>query len=196
MEIKYLREFRENCINWSIKNGIAADSNPDAQAAKLIEESGELATAVRNKQLLKIADAIGDIMVVICVIGSLDHSVNVDIENTHINHYEVSEPRDRSSAFSVLSNVGQLIGSCLTEIDCLLKYCEQDDSYKLSVYDLISSLMDLASLFNLDFKECLDGAWNEIKDRQGLMKDGIFYKKDDFTPEMLEEWTKLQQIAG
>lgn len=196
MKIKFLKDFRENCINWSIKNGIASGSTFDAQAAKLIEEEGELATAVRNKQLLKIADAIGDIMVVICVIGSLDHRVNVDIENTHINYYAMSEPRDVKSAFSLLSNIGQLIGRCLTQLDHVQQTDEVSKAYKLSVYDLINSLMNLASLYNLDFGECLDGAWSEIKDRQGLMKDGIFYKKDDFTPEMLEEWTKLQQIAG
>jgi len=32
---------------------------------------------------------------------------------------------------------------------------------------------------NLDIKECLEVAWDDIKDRKGKMVDGIFVKESD-----------------
>lgn len=37
----------------------------------------------------------------------------------------------------------------------------------------------LAKQCNMNIEDCIDVAWNEIKDRKGKMIDGIFVKEED-----------------
>jgi NTP pyrophosphatase (non-canonical NTP hydrolase) len=46
--------------------------------------------------------------------------------------------------------------------------------------DMIVVLINIAERNNLSLQECLERAWNDIKDRKGKMSDGIFIKEDDF----------------
>jgi NTP pyrophosphatase (non-canonical NTP hydrolase) len=45
--------------------------------------------------------------------------------------------------------------------------------------DAVVVLTILASQCNVNIEECIDVAWNEIKDRKGRMVDGIFIKQED-----------------
>ena len=45
--------------------------------------------------------------------------------------------------------------------------------------DMIVVLINIAERNNLTLKECLEKAWNDIKDRKGKMVDGIFIKEGD-----------------
>ena len=46
-----------------------------------------------------------------------------------------------------------------------------------SIGDCAVVLIILAAQYGVTFEECLDYAWNEIKDRTGKLEDGLF-KKD------------------
>ena len=45
--------------------------------------------------------------------------------------------------------------------------------------DMIVVLINIAERNNLTLQECLEKAWNDIKDRKGKMVDGIFIKEGD-----------------
>jgi hypothetical protein len=45
--------------------------------------------------------------------------------------------------------------------------------------DMIVVLINIAERNNLTLKECLEKAWDDIKDRKGKMIDGIFIKEGD-----------------
>ena len=45
--------------------------------------------------------------------------------------------------------------------------------------DMIVVLINIAERHNLTLKECLEKAWDDIKDRKGKMVDGIFIKEGD-----------------
>ena len=45
--------------------------------------------------------------------------------------------------------------------------------------DMIVVLINIAERNNLTLKECLEKAWDDIKDRKGKMADGIFIKEGD-----------------
>lgn len=48
---------------------------------------------------------------------------------------------------------------------------------KDAVGDTVVCLINLCALADIDLVSCLAGAYNEIKDRKGVLKeDGIFYK--------------------
>ena len=46
--------------------------------------------------------------------------------------------------------------------------------------DMIVVLINIAERNNLTLKQCLEKAWDDIKDRKGKMVDGIFIKEGDF----------------
>lgn len=43
--------------------------------------------------------------------------------------------------------------------------------------DMIVVLINIAERNNLSLEQCLEAAWNDIKDRKGKMVDGIFIKE-------------------
>ena len=45
--------------------------------------------------------------------------------------------------------------------------------------DMIVVLNNIAERNGLTIEDCLDQAWNDIKDRKGTMVDGIFVKEGD-----------------
>ena len=45
--------------------------------------------------------------------------------------------------------------------------------------DMIVVLINIAERNNLSIEECLEKAWDDIKDRKGKMIDGVFVKEAD-----------------
>jgi NTP pyrophosphatase (non-canonical NTP hydrolase) len=45
--------------------------------------------------------------------------------------------------------------------------------------DCLVVLINIAERNNLSIEQCLDKAWNDIKDRTGKMVDGVFVKEAD-----------------
>ena len=45
--------------------------------------------------------------------------------------------------------------------------------------DMIVVLINIAERNGLSLAQCMEIAWNDIKDRRGRMVDGIFVKEDD-----------------
>jgi hypothetical protein len=48
-----------------------------------------------------------------------------------------------------------------------------------AIGDIIVTLVLQAQMWGLTITECLDAAWDEIKDRKGKMVDGIFVKESN-----------------
>ena len=49
--------------------------------------------------------------------------------------------------------------------------------------DMIVVLINIAERNNLSIEECLQRAWDDIKDRKGKMIDGVFVKEEDLKGE-------------
>ena len=69
---------------------------------------------------------------------------------------------------------------------------------KDGIGDTFVTLIILAQQLGVTPEECLLMAWNEIKDRNGLLVDGIFIKEEDFTEaqrwEFAEKAKKINAI--
>lgn len=52
--------------------------------------------------------------------------------------------------------------------------CAKDD-----IGDCFVVLVIMCEQLGLDIEECLAKAWNDIKDRKGVMRDGVFIKEAD-----------------
>jgi NTP pyrophosphatase (non-canonical NTP hydrolase) len=51
--------------------------------------------------------------------------------------------------------------------------------------DMMVVLINLAEREGLSIQDCLEQAWNDIKDRKGKMVDGVFVKENDLGNEEL-----------
>ena len=52
------------------------------------------------------------------------------------------------------------------------------EGVKDGIGDQVVTLVILAKMHGLTLEECVEHAWNEIKDRTGEMKNGLFVKKE------------------
>ena len=51
---------------------------------------------------------------------------------------------------------------------------------------MIVVLINIAERNDISLTECIKTAWEDIKDRKGMMRDGVFIKQDDLIKEALE----------
>ena len=65
-----LETFEENVSCWAVDRNIIGGTQPRDQMLKLVEEMGELSTALQKFDQAKIADAVGDCCVVLCIIAA------------------------------------------------------------------------------------------------------------------------------
>lgn len=56
---------------------------------------------------------------------------------------------------------------------------DKPEQVKDSLGDVLVTLILLAEDLNLNLLDCLNSAWNEVKDRKGEVKDGSFIKESD-----------------
>lgn len=67
---------------------------------------------------------------------------------------------------------------CVSEVgelcDAIIK--KDDQGIKDGIGDTLVTLIILCEQLGLTLEECLEIAWNEIKDRTGKTKEGIFIK--------------------
>ena len=158
------KEFRENVIKWAKDRKIIPNSSYRAQYIKLIEELGELALGIRKKDEKLIKDSIGDVAVVLCVLAGLE---KVD-KQIKLVDYDIKT----NEWFNYLSFIVGMIALSNEAIKSVkIENIEQG----------IFCLKELSEQLGVNFNECLEIAWNEIKDRKGyLREDGIFIKEADY----------------
>lgn len=144
--MKTLNELQGLIINWAKERNIHTEDCIPKQRLKLIEECGELASAILKKDISLQKDAIGDIFVVLVILSKQT--------NENINNFIVDEECYNDYVdWSVISSI---------IVD--------------EFYYKFHSLRDISYKLKLDLVECANIAWNEIKDRKGKTVDGTFIK--------------------
>jgi NTP pyrophosphatase (non-canonical NTP hydrolase) len=150
-----MKELNDKIITWLKQHGIDKLS-PDKQYLKIIEEVGELARGLLKNDLEAIKDAIGDIY--IALVGySLQHNID-DIYEGEDNLHKPQKTIHTLRSFI---------------------YHLQESYYWMSYYKTricIVYLEYLAVNEGLSFKECVEHAYNEIKDRDIKIKNGVAVK--------------------
>ncbi|MGT2969085.1 MazG-like family protein [Streptococcus azizii] len=175
-------ELIENVKGWSIAKGLDKAS-PLSQMLKLNEEWGELNSATVRNDKEKVADSIGDMMVVLTILAQqmefskIHLELNPD-ENSQHSYYCVDEWPVEVIYLYIAKEIG-LIASSLIDISTHLSRINSRTQIQVSSRNIAIYLMFVAQKFDLTLTECLEIAWNEIKDRQGKMVDGVFVKAAD-----------------
>ena len=162
---------------WAEDRNIIKGSKPIDQAMKLFSEFGELADNVGKGRDRR--DDIGDVFVVLTIMAKqLGHSTmeNYDTDLWHENEAQVTL-KDRVVLLSEKLN----------------EFCfdARDGDVYGCVFDaVVLQLKTIAVKSGTTLEECVQIAYNDIKDRHGYMKNGIFIKLSDMTSDDRNEYEK------
>lgn len=154
-------EFKTNVERWAEERGIYKHSTKEAQLLKGLSELGELADAIVKNDMDALKDAIGDVAV--CMVNA-----------SRLNLSVVSIARDTPAAAYGYSRADQIMaGLCGFFAQAL-------DGRDVSYDSTIGMLHTISEWHDMQFSECCEAAWLEIKDRKGRMVEGgAFIKEGD-----------------
>lgn len=167
MEIKKLIE---NIEQWGKDRELDKKATVEGQAIKTAEEMAELIIGISKDKIDVIEDSIGDVFVTL-VIGNM-----IDEKYDFKSIYEKTdeEYERRTQYFNDLRPLS-LIDFILSHTAILTKLGYEEGKLK----DIIYLLMRISGRYGLDFVECVESAYNEIKDRKGKIINGQFVKEAD-----------------
>ena len=97
----------------------------------------------------------------------IKHSIQ-QVVSWHLARNLIHGSSDKDQVLKLIQEVGELSDSICkgqTPID--------------DIGDIIVVLVNIAVRHNLSLKDCIDHAYQDIKDRKGMMVDGIFIKEED-----------------
>ena len=164
---------------WAEERNLIEGSTPQKQFLKLTEEIGELITGHNKRNLELIKDAVGDCFVVLTILSKQtgywdlegDYWEALECKEAPISLYKENE---YYSLQHILSNQGILARQLLDQEEGgneeEIYYCIGLITYNLVHYSYGQGL---------DFKDCVQHAYDQIKDRKGKMVDGIWVKEED-----------------
>ena len=156
---------------WAHERNLIEGSDSTTQYLKLVSELGELADNINKKQ--DVRDSIGDCLVVLIILGEQNYVSTdrfrcfADIAEGDIAYRREQSPKVYGMWLS--EAVGR-IGKQLSRDHCI-------GDHTMECVRLLSAIADLSGGYTL--AHCLEHAYNEIKDRRGVMLDGVFIKEDD-----------------
>jgi len=169
-------ELYAKTIEWAEKNKIVPNGTVQAQTLKLISEAGELACHVENSTSIK--DDIGDMLVVVAIVSKLSN-IELDLA-TLIEEASILDDAVGTDADGIL-----LLLSMLGELsDKVLK----GEDLELPLLEVVTTLYFIARTHKLTLEECWYHAYQDIKDRRGILtKAGVFIKSTDIAYRQITE---------
>lgn len=151
---------------------IYEELTPFDELLKTHEEVGELIKACYDNDKPAIQDAIGDTM--ICLINYC-HFIELDVIKKIKQAVELSLPELDiiSRVIEVYKSLGRLIS-----INMRNEGEKLSEPSEIRVFSIAYCLHEIALLENTTLEECLNIAYNEIKNRKGKMINGKFVKDE------------------
>jgi len=158
---------------WGVDRRIVQNSTAFAQTRKTHEEFCELVAAMglvkaANFPLVSpywndVRDAIGDIYVTLVMVCACnDTPIRMELDFAQIGGM------DKGPLRFIESMIPDLIRGAI----------EDKTTVRITARCIVCGLMALCDAMGLDFIECVEQAYSEIKDRKGtLREDGVFVKE-------------------
>lgn len=160
------KELIGKIAQWAKDRNLILGSTPQKQFIKLMEEFGELCAGIARNDKEKIKDSIGDCGVVLII---LNEQCQIEKDLTFTWEFQIESPENQIKyTMRYLNDLSWLI------------YGSED---KFVLCELITELNGYAHHYGFTMLECLESAYNEIKDRKGKMIDGVFVKQEDLNKE-------------
>lgn len=152
---------------WAIARNLHMGATFEAQCGKLWEEYGELMQGFNKGITDQVVDGIGDMAVVAIVMNTICKYAgdeNLTYEDPSIFTHDWAIVDGKMEAILAIPEI-------------ILSLNEEGEYYN---YPWIIEALDIAAVANgLDLVECLQSAYDTIKDRKGQMVNGVFIKEED-----------------
>lgn len=163
-----MRELNKKIIEWAKQREIDKKGTIEGQTIKTVEEISELIKGICKNDIDLIKDSIGDVYVTL-VIGNM---LNIQLD---LDEY-------CNDAMEALRK--DLVEEKKIELLCLLEMGQdilENGYFEDPIFYAIGNLMAISYIYDLDFLDCVELAYNEIANRKGKMIDGQFVKESDLT---------------
>ena len=144
--MKTIEELHPLIIEWAREKDLLKRENAEKQYLKFLEEVGETARAILKNDVPEIVDGLGDCVVTIFILAE----------------------QNSSELWLDLNNKSPL----RLTIDMVIG-CVHIDKVQFCT---VLWLNKYAKSIGYDLTECLNSAWDEIKDREGRTVNGTFVK--------------------
>lgn len=172
-----MKELIAKIEQWAEDRNLIKGSTPQKQMLKLMEEFGELCSGIAKNKQEVIKDSLGDCTVVMIILK----------KQLGIGGYEFDKLEEKFE----MPETSTIANCCLDfaiHYGSLARHIGMVDRFGLGIYpanivfDLIrcyGSILAIAKTEKIKIKECLEFAYEQIKDRKGKMVDGVFVKEED-----------------
>ncbi len=164
----------EKILDWAEERNLLTQGDVLMQLEKSREENSELTKAITkyekgNAQAYdEIKDAIGDVYVTLVVASDIHGLPVYEIfKNVKLKEYDSYHWQHYTNSLRVYD--WELYLSCLNEYSSLYNTPETLGNY-------IDFLNSVAVEYNFTLVECIEYAYNQIKERTGKIVDGTFVK--------------------
>ncbi|AXF41798.1 hypothetical protein EPa61_48 [Pseudomonas phage EPa61] len=158
-------ELHDLVVKWGSDRNLIKGSSAKDQFLKLVEEFAEVCEAYIQNNTAEVKDGIGDVMVVATIMAAQLGENLFD----HMSAFVLAVER-RPSYGEDLKLLGDLAGSLARGNRWL--------AIK-SLVMAVASLFDAAEEHDTSMLECYQAAYDTIKDRKGVMYNGVFIKESD-----------------
>ena len=160
-----MNELIQKIEQWASDRNIIKGSKPIDQAMKLFSEFGELADNVGKGRDCR--DDIGDVFVVLTIIAKQCNRSILDVAANAIDEVYCFE---RNVKISVLE-LGMTITSMLHD--------GNSDPLMFNIESALCNLNDICIVNSYTLEECVQIAYDDIKERRGVLVNGVFIKESD-----------------
>lgn len=128
-----------------------------------MEEFGELCAGIARNDKEKIKDSIGDCGVVLII---LNEQLQIEKDLILTLGYQIESPESQMVKFTM---------RYLNDLSWIIDGGGDD----IVLCGLIQELNGYAHYYGFSMLECLEHAYEQMKDRKGKMIDGVFVKEED-----------------
>ena len=165
-----LKQLIKNIENWAEDRNLIKGSTPQKQSIKLAEELGDLCSGIAKNNHTLIKDSIGDCFVVSVILAKQARIkfYSKNVEERYIAGYEF-----------YLSGLLRTASDIITPLNPINSHDYVGGKTRIRISELYFCLLGIAEQLDFDLTECVQAAWDEIKDHKGSMIDGVFVKEGD-----------------
>ena len=171
-KILRLNLLKEKIEQWAIERELDKKGTIEGQQIKTAEEVAELIIGISKERKETIKDSIGDIYVTLVIGNILDKKLDFK----EINKSSCKLADKVSLNLDKYKDNKQAVILCTEGITTSVLQC----GYKNDILEnAIMNLMGAATIYDLNFADCVESAYEEISNRKGKMVNGTFVKESD-----------------
>lgn len=161
VRVSRMDELNNKILQWAKDRELDKEGTVKAQAIKTVEELSELVKAVCKDDREEIIDAIGDVHVTL-VIGNM-----LDTDTEMLSLSCIGSDEDEYTKEQLLE---QLL-ECSRHV-LFFKYIRE------LIALTIKALYNVCKYYQFDYADCVESAYNVIKNRKGKVVDGQYIKEE------------------